>query len=199
MCYDWLSRLVFGGKLTDAQRYLLTVLIKPGMRVLVAGGGSGEIVEEISTLQPSGLIIDYAEASSVMLAKARKRNAGKNEVNYIHNRVEKIAFGARKYDAILTPFLFDNFTDATARKVFSVMDAVLKPDGLWLYCDFRHTDNRRHKWLLKTMYAFFRICCNVEAAKLPDMDDCFLSYYYHPVMEATFMDGFILSAVYKRV
>jgi ubiquinone/menaquinone biosynthesis C-methylase UbiE len=196
--YDRLARLVYGRTLIDAQRYLLPA-IPAGARVLIAGGGTGSILEEIALIHPSGLIIDYAEASSGMIERAKKRDKGNNEVNFTHSRVEEMAFASRMYDVVITPFFFDNFSDAAMRKIFSVLDSRLKQDGAWLYCDFRETDKARHKFLLRTMYIFFRWWCGVEAKKLPDMADCFLCYYYHPVVQTTFMKGFVESAIYKRV
>ena len=62
--YDRLSRLIYGKALVRSQVYLLRY-IPAGSIILIAGGGTGWILEEISKLHPSGLKITYVEISSL--------------------------------------------------------------------------------------------------------------------------------------
>ena len=60
--YDQLSQMVFGKALIRAQLYLLQQ-VPPNSTVLIVGGGTGWILEELSNIHYSGLAITYVEIS----------------------------------------------------------------------------------------------------------------------------------------
>jgi spermidine synthase len=62
--YDGLSRLVYGNALVEAQVYLLQ-FIRPNSKILIAGGGTGWILEELAKLHPEGLKIAYVEIGAI--------------------------------------------------------------------------------------------------------------------------------------
>ena len=195
--YDRFSRLIFGGEQVNAQLYLLRA-IPAGTDILIVGGGTGWVLEEIAKIHPSGLTITYVDASAKMVELAEKRNAGDNKVTFIAAPVEETVID-RRYDVVLTPFLFDNFTETGAKKLFSVIDEMLGPAGTWLYCDFQNTGLSMHKVILKMMYTFFRLCCGIKATGLPDVASYFTTHQYRNFAEKTFMKGFIVSCIYKRI
>ncbi|MES1218101.1 MAG: methyltransferase domain-containing protein, partial [Bacteroidota bacterium] len=86
--YDQLSRVVFGRTLIQAQKALLK-FITPGTNILIIGGGTGIILEEISKIYSSDLTITYVEISRNMIEIAEKRNWKQNEVYFIHQPVEE--------------------------------------------------------------------------------------------------------------
>ena len=65
--YDSLSRVVYGKALIDAQVYLLQY-IQPNSTILIVGGGTGWILEEVARIHPTGLQITYVEAYAQMMA-----------------------------------------------------------------------------------------------------------------------------------
>ncbi len=194
--YDKLSRLVYGRALINAQVYLLQ-FIPPKAHVLIVGGGTGWILEEIANIHPSGLKITYAEVASNMMAHSKKRNTGGNQVIFITDAIENTMLTAY-FDVIITPFLFDSFTEATLDKVFSHIHAALKPNGKWLYADFQDTEKWWQRRLLKLMLKFFKVVCNIEALRLPDVEKQFERYNYKTVEEQTFLNGFVTAKVYER-
>ena len=194
--YDRLSRLIYGRALIRSQVYLLHY-ISPNADILIAGGGTGWILEEIAKIHPSGLTITYAEISAKMMALSRKRNAGDNKVIYINEPVENLA-GETLYDIVITPFLFDNFTEQTLHKVFTYIHGKLKPNGLWLNTDFRLTGKWWQSFLLRSMILFFRIICRIEAKKLPQIELCFEHNQYKIIDQKAFFGEFILSTVYQK-
>src|SRR3569833_2127388 len=101
--YDKLSRLIYGGALIKAQVYLLDN-IPAGSKILIAGGGTGWILEEIAKLYPSGLKINYVEVSAKMIALSRKRISGENNVDFINAPVEDVPLPT-DYDVVISPFL----------------------------------------------------------------------------------------------
>ncbi|MDN3550133.1 class I SAM-dependent methyltransferase [Mucilaginibacter aquaedulcis] len=193
--YDRLSRLVYGRELIQAQLYLIQY-IKPGSRILIAGGGTGWILEEITKLHPSGLHITYVEVAANMITLSQKRNTGNNQVVYINNAIENVDFDV-DFDVVISPFLFDNFTEQTLKTVFNHLHALLKPGGLWLNADFQLTGKWWQQLLLKSMFIFFRIICGIEASKLPQIEICFTQNGYKPVSQKTFFNEFILAKVYS--
>ncbi|HVV54711.1 MAG TPA: class I SAM-dependent methyltransferase, partial [Mucilaginibacter sp.] len=146
--YDRLSRMVYGKALIRAQVYLLKD-IPAKSKVLIVGGGTGWILEEIAKVYQSGLTITYVEIAKNMMRLSRKRNAGNNEVVFINNAIEHVALQS-DYDVTITPFLFDNFTEENLQIIFQYIHGCLKPGGLWLNADFQLTGKWWQKLLLKS-------------------------------------------------
>jgi ubiquinone/menaquinone biosynthesis C-methylase UbiE len=194
--YDPLSKLIYGKALVRAQVYLLQ-FIAAQSSILVVGGGTGWILEEITKAHPSGLKITYVEVAANMMALSRKRNTGNNEITFIHNAVENIVL-QNEFDLVLTPFLFDNFTEENMQKIFEHIHRRLKPGGIWLNTDFRPTDKWWQKILLQSMLLFFRLVCRIEARKLPAIEQCFEKHGYKVMDQKSFFGDFILSTVYEK-
>ncbi|HEY2583916.1 MAG TPA: methyltransferase domain-containing protein, partial [Mucilaginibacter sp.] len=88
--YDKLSGMVYGRALINAQVYLLQY-IPEGAHVLIVGGGTGWILEEITKIHPSGLQITYVEIAADMIALSKKRNTGNNKVVFINEAIENVS------------------------------------------------------------------------------------------------------------
>jgi ubiquinone/menaquinone biosynthesis C-methylase UbiE len=195
--YDRLSRLVYGKALIGAQVYLLQCVL-PNSNILIIGGGTGWILEELTKIHPASLNITYAEVAPKMIALSQKRNIGNNHVVFINDAIENIAL-APDFDVVITPFLFDNFTEQTTSKVFNHIHSLLKPGGLWLNCDFQLSGKWWQNILLKSMFLFFRIVCKIEASQLPDIEKHFATHNYKCIAQQTFFGDFIISKGYMKV
>ncbi|MDB4922311.1 class I SAM-dependent methyltransferase [Mucilaginibacter sp.] len=195
--YDRLSHMVYGRALINAQVYLLQY-VPAGADVLIAGGGTGWILEELTKIHLSGLQITYVEIAADMMALSKKRNIGSNKVIFINDAVENVNPDI-KFDLVITPFLFDNFTEQTTQKVFNHLHNLLKPVGLWLNADFQLTGKWWQNILLRSMFLFFRMLCNIEASKLPDIDKQFELNGYKVIIEKAFFSDFIISRVYQKL
>lgn len=196
--YDILARTFIGSTLCSAQVYLVQY-IPAGAKVLIVGGGTGWILEEIARVHDQGLQIDYLDISANMIARARARAIGQNKIRFIHQSAE-VDFAGNDYDVILTPFFFDNFKEVTMRSIFHKLHRKLKQDGLWLYADFqvRGKHYSFQKNMLTVMYAFFRAVCNIEASQLPDVATQFATNGYKLIHNNTFKNEFIISLVHKK-
>ncbi len=192
--YDWLSRLVYGSRLIEAQQFLISY-IQAGSRILIAGGGTGRILDDIVKLHPAGLVITYVEISANMMRLSKQRNTGSNRLNFINDAVENLPDGDL-YDVILTPFLLDNFAQDTLQTVFASLHHRLKPGGLWLNADFQLTGSWWQALLLKAMFIFFRLLGCVQVTRLPAIDAEFKKYLYQAAAQKTSFKGFIKSSVY---
>lgn len=194
--YDQLSRMVFGKALVEAQLYLLRQ-VPPNSSVLIVGGGTGWILDELLTIHYSGLNITYVEISARMTTLAQKRHIGINKVTFINDAIENTIIN-KVYDVVITPFLLDSFTEETLEKVFSHIHQQLKPKGLWLCTDFQLTGKLWQKLLLKSMYFFFRILCGIETTRMPDIKKRFDAYRYQQLSSEDFYGKFIVAIVYRK-
>jgi ubiquinone/menaquinone biosynthesis C-methylase UbiE len=196
--YDFIRKMILGNTIVDAQVCLLK-FIPANSRILIVGGGTGWILNEIAKIHSAGLIIDYVESSAKMITLSTKVDHGSNVINFIQLPVENYA-ATDKYDIILTPFLFDNFKMEKISQVFTKLDSYLKKEGAWLYADFVYNENDSRLWqrlLLKMMYIFFRITCNIETQELISMEK-FFDPLYVKIYEASSYHDFIKSIVYKK-
>jgi ubiquinone/menaquinone biosynthesis C-methylase UbiE len=197
--YDFLSRLVFFRSQVDAQIAQLKY-VPAGSRILIAGGGTGWILEALAKIHNEGLEISFVEISGNMLAKAKTRNFGRNKVEFIHSGIESFITD-QQYDVVQTAFLFDNFSEPRIDQVFSKLDDFLKPGGFWLFSDFRYQANKAVSWqsmFLKIMYLFFRTMSNVEAEALSDIMPYFKLKDYQSVAQENYYRNFIQSNVFQK-
>jgi ubiquinone/menaquinone biosynthesis C-methylase UbiE len=193
--YDRLSRIVYGRALINAQVYLLQY-IPENAGVLIVGGGTGWLLEEIVKIHPSGLNITYVEVAAAMISLSKKRNTGGNKIVFINDAIENVVL-TPNFDVVITPFLFDNFTDQTLQKVFNHIHLLLKPNGIWLNCDFQLTGKWWQGLLLKSMFLLFRVLCKIEASRLPGIEKTFAANHYKIIAQESFFNDFIVSQVYQ--
>ena len=196
--YDPLARIIFGSTISVSQFSLLRYNFS-GSKILIAGGGTGTILEELGKLKTTPLTITFIELSEKMLRKAKKKNAGCHKVKYIHGDVEHFRADG-SFDIIITPFLFDNFTTDKAKGVFNHLNDMLDREGIWLFTDF-YISSETPWWqrsLLKLMYRFFKIIARVEANQLPDTASLFAGAAYSCEQEIFFYGNFIRSALYRK-
>lgn len=197
--YDFISRLVFGDALVKAQISLLPQIL-PDSRILIVGGGTGWILEEITKIHASGLEIIYVESSSKMIELSKKRTYGQNEVYFVTSTIENYC-SENHFDVIITPFFFDLFQEEKIKTLFSGLNEKLKKDGLWLYTDFIPNKYQTKIWqklLLKSMYLFFGILSKVEASELVDMDFYFAEKYIK-ISESWFYGKSVRSVSYRKI
>jgi len=194
--YDQLARLVYGRALVNAQVYLLKH-IQQNSKVLIVGGGTGWILNEITRIYPAGLNITYVEISANMMALSRKRNISANKVTFINDAIEKVDL-PNDFDIAFTPFLLDNFTEENLDTIFSSIDSKLIENGLWLNASFQLTGKWWQWVLLKTMFVFFKVICRIEASRLPDIYKRFEDGGYTLIEQKGFFGKFIEASVYKK-
>ena len=197
--YDAISRLFFQKAIVRSQQSLFPFLSSPST-VLIVGGGTGWILEEIAKIHSKGLHITYLDLSGKMIALAKKRDFKQNAVIFVQADIEEFE-SRQQFDFIITPFLFDNFKPDRAASIFGRLDRLLSSSGLWLFADFHVQDNINGVWqkmVLKCMYLFFRIVSKVEASELTDMTMLFVLKKYETVFESSHFFRFIQARVYRR-
>lgn len=198
--YDPLSRLVFFKSQVNAQISLLP-FINANSKILIAGGGTGWILESIGNIHTSGLSITYVELSKKMMTLSQKRNYKNNQVLFVQQAMEDYIL-TDMYDVIITAFFFDNFKETKAKSIFYQLNNNLNKNGIWLYSDFFLNKKFEKKWqifILKTMYFFFKIVTRIEAEELVPMEPVFEKTGYKNIFETYRYGKFIKSIVFNKL
>ena len=202
--YDGLSRVVFGNSLRRAQTEFLS-LIPQHANVLLIGGGSGWLLEQLLQQQPL-VTVTYLEVSSKMLDLARQRirqhlTSLDSNINFRLGD-ENSLLPDEDFDVVLTPFLLDLFPEKRLLYLMDRLSSVLRPQGLWLFSDFWPDQTPIPGWqrlLLKSMYTFFGIVSHVKASRLPDFTAHFARQPLQLEASATFYCGLVQARVYRKV
>jgi tRNA (cmo5U34)-methyltransferase len=194
--YDKLKDLVFGKAIHQSQVCFLDHIL-PGARILIIGGGSGEMLSLLNKINPLCRIW-YVEASSAMLSLAARRVAtAQHRITFIHGTEGSVPAGV-EFDAIITHFFLDVFTAPKSEAVCRLLSASLSRQGIWLVSDFVCNRVILHRILLWLMYAFFRATCKIEARKLPDWQHHLRSAGMNEKYGRFFYRGFIRSSLYAK-
>jgi ubiquinone/menaquinone biosynthesis C-methylase UbiE len=196
--YDGLSRVVYQKSIVKAQVFLIQ-LIKDNDNILIVGGGTGWILEEIAKLKRQNVSVVYVEKSSAMINLAQKKKAAYLKTTFIQNGIEEYNTD-EKFDVIITAFLFDNFKEDKIKFVFTKLDNYLKNKGIWLYADFVNDQSNKKIWqqlLLKSMYVFFSITTGIETQELIDMRSYFAANY-ELLTEQFYYSRFIQAKAYRK-
>jgi ubiquinone/menaquinone biosynthesis C-methylase UbiE len=201
--YDQLARLIYGDALEQAQRSLLPYLPDQG-RVLVIGGGSGWLLEQ---LLHTGKQLDilYIDAAPAMLQRAERRYT---RFQQPHRCTVSFRLGTEsalrpqeQFDVVYTPFLLDLFPPLRLQKLMASLAAALHPTGCWLFTDFWPVRQPLPYWqrlLIRSMYAFFGVVSGVKARELPDYASQFQRLSYREIYSQSFFSGMVQAKVFRR-
>ena len=200
-CYRVLEYLAFGRDLERARFSLLSHL-KDCRRILVLGEGDGRCLEKLVAITPDAQI-DCLDLSAAMLARAEARlHETPHQVNFQQADILVAELPAHHYDAVITNFLLDCFTNQQAAELISKISLSLRPDALWLWADFalphRGLARLRAKVWLAMLYRFFRWQTNLAARELPNSEALIHQHGFHPVAHAAFQWGLLRSSVYRN-
>ena len=197
--YRWMETLVFGRQL-QAARTAFVRQLPTSRRALVVGDGDGRFLAELRRTQPD-LAIESLDASARMLELARAR-VGDHAVQYLHADLRAAAFPPARYDLIVTHFFLDCFAEKTLRQVVQKLSAAATSDATWLIADFHEPARgwRRlfGRFLLATMYRFFRVAAGIEARRLVDYTSLLAENNFRLAHETVSPNEMIRSQVWQR-
>ncbi|WP_051359824.1 class I SAM-dependent methyltransferase [Adhaeribacter aquaticus] len=201
--YDALARLVFGQEIIKAQQAFLGNISQEA-KILIIGGGTGNILKEITRRNTKADIL-FLEASSKMLQKAKKVIPPPDYTGRIEFRLgtEKSISEEEKFKVVLTPFFLDLFAAKPLQEITDILYNALVPGGYWLVTDFVYPSGAVHKkvWaavLFSSMYLFFRITCNITATKLPAWENHLKQYHLIPLQIRYFYNGLIKTELLQK-
>lgn len=157
------------------------------------GGGTGWLLAELMAINPTCRVW-YVEASAKMLALSRKRTSSPN-VNFIYGTEESIPSGI-KFDAVITHFYFDLFTEDFCQKLVIKIHPHIHHNGLWLIADFVNT-TWWHGAMLGIMYRFFKVVSGVDVHQLPSWKQVVEKSGFKEVYSKNFFGEFIRSSLFR--
>ena len=196
--YDRLSRLVFGKSIMHAQQHGLSEIAQ-GSRVLIVGGGTGHVLEQIS-LHKQDISVDYVEPSTNMIKKAKVRSVNDLSINYISQPIQELQ-NDKVYDVVITQFFLDCFEGDELDEIFVQLDNYLRKGGLWIVADFQFSYDWNRRWqklITSMMYLFFTLTVGIKARKLEDFHQLFKRLDYHLHTKKSYYSSFIFSSVYQK-
>lgn len=191
--YDQLARLVFGKDIVHAQLFFLD-RIRARDRVLILGGGTGWLLEELLKKQPH-CEVWYVEASLKMMNLAKKKCANQSNVHFIQGT--QWAIPSTMFDVVIMNFFLDLFSEEQIDGLIGKIKPITKPDGIWLVTDFEKEDKWWQHVLLIVMIGFFRLTCGIEAKRLPDLRSIFRKHGVVEIKSRSYFRRFIKTGVYK--
>jgi len=192
--YDRMARLVFGNTLLQAQLHYLGRIPGNG-NVLILGGGSGELLEQLLRIKPTGRVC-YIDSSASMISLSRARVDSNVQIDFIHGTEDSIPTD-QQFDVIITNFYLDLFNDASLHRVIAKCKQHLKSSGLWLASDFVKPKRLADRILLKAMYLFFRVTTSIEAEDLPHWSEA-LGKEFSERESTYFRKGFVKSSIFQH-
>lgn len=190
--YQPLSKAVFGNTLVDAQRLALQSL-SAGSRLLIAGGGDGEVLKH---LQEWNGPIDFVEISEEMIRLAQRKPAP--NTRFIHRNIFDFQ-PDNPYNIILFPFLLDNFLPEDAKKLIDHLRPFLVKEGQIIIIDYTETPSSWQKILLQAMYFFFRIAVEVRVKALPPIEKIMQENGFQKTRSFSLYRRFIEVKYYTRI
>jgi len=191
--YDRLTKLVFGRYIIDSQKFFLN-RIPEDSSILILGGGTGWILTELFKIK-NNVNVCYIEASARMLAMAKEKSTSSQQVRFIHGTESDVP-SDHKFDCVITNFYLDLFTNESLWVALGKIKESLAPKAQWIATDF--VENQWwQKLMLRVMYLFFRLTCNIESQKLPDWNKTLHSIGGKRIDSKKFYNGFIETSVFQ--
>lgn len=170
--YRWIEYIAFGRALEE-RRFALLPRVKDARRVLVLGEGDGRTTERLLQIAP-GAQIDVIELSPEMIELAKDRTTGSDRVTFRCEDARDVELPASYYDAVITNFFLDCFSESDARRLIGKFAKALTPRGQWLIAEFAVPSEgwrRVHAWLwIRIMYFFFRVTTGLKPSALPPIE-----------------------------
>ncbi len=198
--YRWIEYAAFGRTL-EFHRFTFLPQIASARRVLILGEGDGRTLERLVTIAPSARF-DVVELSPEMIAIAHRRTNNPERIVFHCRDARTEDWPSANYDAILTHFFLDCFSEAEVRQLIRQLARSLAPDGRWLISEFAIPTQgwqRIHAQLrVWTMYRFFRLTTALSAGSLPPIEALMDEQGLRLVERRRHWTGLIVSDVWRR-
>ncbi|MBU2914790.1 MULTISPECIES: class I SAM-dependent methyltransferase [Reichenbachiella] len=194
--YDRLASLVFWGNINRAARTWLGT-IPVGSHVLIIGGGSGQVLEDLCLFHLD-LKITYIESSPKMIYLAQKRNLGSNKVHFVCDTFPN-AKTDQLFDVVIVSYFLDLFSPVDLKIMIRNIYDLLYSDGMLLVTDFHiYKRNYFHQIMTRCMHIFFRVCADLQSRRLQDIHQELLNHGFVLKNSKLFFQRFIFSATYFK-
>jgi len=172
--YTILEKVVFGNQLQWARTCQLDK-IRGRERILLIGEGRGRLFAELLKAN-KGASITLVESSETMLSEIKNSIPSNKLVNHKFINLSFENFKSfHKFDAVCTCFFWDCFEMEKISSGLRKMHEMIDSDAVWLNSDFAINPQTSpfytflHKVMIRFLYHFFKVNCEIEANKLQDI------------------------------
>ena len=197
--YRWIEYAAFARALERCRFAHLAGLVS-ARRVLTLGEGDGRTLKRLLNLAPAAQI-DVLELSPEMIALAQQRIGRTDRVTFRCGDARRENWPAHHYDAIVTHFFLDCFSEDDARRLVERLANALKPNGVWLLGEFAVPKDgwrRLHAQILVAiMYRFFAIATGLRTRSLPPIGQVMHDAGMHCVERTQQRAGLIISELWQ--
>jgi ubiquinone/menaquinone biosynthesis C-methylase UbiE len=172
--YRWMERVLAGQKLQRCRTEFLPIIPTP-QHALLVGEGNGRFFGAFVQRFPQSKVT-CVDASEKMLAEGRRLIAHANStiVGFIHADILTWKPPNRKFDLIVTNFFLDCFPPDQLTTVIRILADAATHNASWLLADFCEPPTGwkkwRARWILASMYLFFRAATKLPASHLTPPD-----------------------------
>ena len=184
---------MFGNQLDEATNSFIHTIGKHA-HILILGGGTGEILDQLAINCPTARIT-FLDASDKMIKQAQQRAMGMHYVEFITSSVFDVMLND-VYDVVITPFFLDMFKAKKLDALFSLLSRNIRPGTLWLFADFIKSHKLTHKLLIKSMYIFFKLATGSKNLVIPDYGRHLEKSGFVLEKQLIFMNGLVAARKY---
>lgn len=191
------------GRTLEQVRYCFLPELRSARSILILGEGDGRFVARLCIVAPQARI-ECIDASPTMIEVATQRlpSEARNRVTFQLSDIRSLSLLPARYDAVVTLFVLDCFTDAELPLLVERVSAALTPDAVWLFGDFAVPRFGFARWRaqvwLWTLYSFFQWQTGLQVRKLPDMERALCRGGWNCCAERRFEVGLLRAALYRR-
>lgn len=192
--YSWLEKIVFGRALSRSRRYGLDK-VREGSKVLILGGGSGEVLKYLSDCE-----IDYVENSESMIFRTSRKV--EDQIVHFHHLPFSEYRSSIQYDHIICQYFMDIFEEEELLEIMGHIGQLSAEHTKLHLADFRITARGSGVWwqkpLVKLMYFFFRITTGLKTRELPSIEEIMKRSGYAEMEGRSWMNGLVFASVWSR-
>ena len=206
--YEGLERTVFGDLLTRARNACLGSL-EEADAILILGESDGRFLLTLLARQPRAHVT-VLDSSAGMIRRARARvraqlPEAEARVSWWHRDALTAPLPSVHYDAVVTLFFLDVFSEEMLGALTNKLSRSLKPDGRWLVTDFAAAHTLPTRWarlhsrvLVALMYAFFRFQTALPAKTVAPPGPFLRAAGLEPIGTQRFRGGFVYTQLWRK-
>lgn len=198
--YRWIEYAAYARAL-ERRRFAFLRRLAGARRVLILGEGDGRTVARLLRIAPQAEF-DVVEVSPEMIALARGRVGDSARVHFHQSDARTYRWPAGSYDAVVTNFFLDCFTDEDLAPLVRQLAEALAPEGIWIVAEFaippRGWQRAHARIWIWTMYRFFGITTGLRAQKLPAIARLMREAGMIRVEQQSERAGLMVSEVWRR-
>lgn len=200
--YRALEFTAFGRDL-ERVRFCHLAALRDCRSILILGEGDGRFLAQLVAQTPTASI-HCIDASPAMLAAAAHRlpESDRNRVTFTCADALTYDFSSRHYDAVVTLFFLDCFSNAQIESLVAKLTQALRAPSRWVFGDFvlppKGWPRLRARLWLAVLYTFFRWQTGLQVKALPDSEAVLARAGFKPQHAQTFQHGLLRAVVFRR-